>query len=71
MMIRLYVRLRLPNGTRRCADPVFAANGKLKPFYVRIDHQPQHTPEGVYHIRFPICFCICSKPATSGIHALG
>lgn len=33
MKVRLYIRVRLDNGTRQYVNPVYAANGKLKPFY--------------------------------------
>ena len=33
MTVRLYIRIRLSGGGRQYADPVYSANGKLKPFY--------------------------------------
>jgi len=48
MKVRQYLRLRLANGVRQYADPVYAANSKLKPFYALINDNHEHHPEGVY-----------------------
>jgi integrase/recombinase XerD len=50
--VRLYIRVRLANGKRQYADPVFAANGKLKPSYAVVNGNPEHHPEGVYYLRY-------------------
>jgi hypothetical protein len=51
MKIRLYLRVRLANGNRQFIDPVYAANGRLKPFYAVVDGNAEHHPEGVYYLR--------------------
>jgi len=52
MKVRLYLRVRLPNGNRQCVDPVYAANGKLKPLCAFVDGKQEHHREGVYHLRY-------------------
>ncbi len=52
MKVRLYVRIRLSDGTRQYADAVYAANGKLKPKYAAVDGHSRHHPEGVYYLRY-------------------
>ena len=52
MKVRLYLRVRLDNGTRQYVNPVYAAHGKLKPFYASVGGKPEHHPEGVYHLRY-------------------
>ncbi len=37
MKVRLYLRVRLPNGNRQYVDPVYAANGKLRPLFALVD----------------------------------
>jgi integrase/recombinase XerD len=49
--VHLYIRVRLSDGNRQYVDPVYAANGKLKPLYAVVDGKPEHHPEGVYHLR--------------------
>jgi integrase len=52
MKVRLYIRIRLTNGARPYANPVYSANKKLKPFYALVAGKPEHHPEGVYHLRY-------------------
>lgn len=49
---RLYIRVRLADGSRPYLDPVYSKNGKLKPLHAVIDGQPVHRPDGVYYLRF-------------------
>jgi len=49
---RLYIRVRLDDGSRPCFDPVFSGNRKLKALYAKIDGKPVHRPEGVYYLRY-------------------
>jgi integrase/recombinase XerD len=51
-VVRLKLRIRLPDGSRPYLDPVYAANNKLKPGYARLDGNPVHFPDGVYHLRY-------------------
>ena len=51
-VVRLKIRVRLPDGSRPYLDPVFAANGKLKPGYANFDSIPGHYPDSVYHLRY-------------------
>src|SRR5271167_4715302 len=51
-VVRLKIRVRLPNGSRTYVDPVFSSNGKLKPLYAVINGKPEHHPEGSYHLRY-------------------
>jgi integrase/recombinase XerD len=50
--VPLKLRLRLANGSRRYAEPVFASNGKLKPLVALIDGKEERHDEGVYHLRY-------------------
>ena len=52
MKVRLYLRVRFADGNRQFADPVYAANGKLKPFYAVVNGIAEHHPAGVYYIRY-------------------
>ena len=52
MKVKLYIRVRRPDGTRQYLNPVFSANGKLKPFYALVQGKPEHHPEGVYNLRY-------------------
>ena len=51
-VVRLKLRVRLPGGSRPYLDPVFAANGKLKPGYATLDGTASHYPDSVYHLRY-------------------
>ena len=51
-VVRLKIRVRLSDGSRQFLDPVSTANGKLKPLYAVVNGQPEHHPEGVYHLRY-------------------
>jgi hypothetical protein len=52
-VVRLKLRVRLPDGCRPYLDPVYSANNKLKPRYASVGGKPVHFPEGVYHLRYP------------------
>ena len=51
-VVRLKLRVHLPDGSRPYLDPIFAANGKLKPGHALLDGSPTHFPEDVYHLRY-------------------
>jgi hypothetical protein len=51
-IVRLKIRVRLPDGSRPYLDPVFAANSKLKPSFALLNDKPTHCPDGVYHLRY-------------------
>lgn len=51
-VVRLKIRVRLPDGSRPFVDPVPSGNGKLKPLYALISGKPQHHPEGCYFLRY-------------------
>jgi hypothetical protein len=57
--VRLYIRVKLPDGTRRYTDPVYLSNGKLKPRYTLVERKPEHHAEGVYHLRY--CQANCKR----------
>ena len=47
LLIRIRVGKRYP-----FAEPVYSANGKLKPLCAMVDGRPEHHPEGTYHLRY-------------------
>lgn len=49
--VRLYLRLSL-NGTRQFFEPVYAANGKLKPLVAIVDGEAKRLENGSYYLRF-------------------
>ena len=49
--IQLKYRIRLADGSRRYVDPVYSANGKLRPSYAIVDGKAELHPEGVYAFR--------------------
>jgi integrase len=51
-VVRLKLRVRLPDGSRPYLDPVFTGNHKLKPGYAMLDGKPVHFPDSVYHLRY-------------------
>jgi hypothetical protein len=46
LVVRLRIRVRLPDGSRPYLDPVTSSNRKLKPLYAVVDGEPEHHPEG-------------------------
>jgi len=50
--VRLKIRVRLSNGSRAYADPVYSPNGKLKPLYALVNGKPEYHPEGIYNLRY-------------------
>jgi integrase/recombinase XerD len=51
-VVRLKIRVRLPDGSRPFLDPVLSGNGKLKPLYALIQGNAEHHPEGTYFLRY-------------------
>jgi len=51
-VVRLKIRVRLPDGSRPYLDPVFSANNKLEPGYAQLNGAAVHFPAGVYHLRY-------------------
>jgi integrase/recombinase XerD len=51
-VVRLKIRVRLPDGSRPFLDPVPSGNSKLKPLHALVEGRPEHHPEGVYFLRF-------------------
>jgi integrase/recombinase XerD len=51
-VVRLKIRVRLADGSRPFLNPVFSANGKLKPLFAVVNGNLEHHPEGVYHLRY-------------------
>ena len=47
LLIRIRVGKRYP-----FAEPVYSANGKLKPLCAMVDGRSEHHPEGTYHLRY-------------------
>ena len=52
MSVKVYIRIRREDGIRQYTNPVYSANGKLKPFYAIVSGNPEHHPEGVYNLRY-------------------
>ena len=50
--VRLYIRVRLPNGSRPFLDPVFSANHKLREGWAVHQGTPQRFDDAVYHLRY-------------------
>ena len=69
LLIRIRVGKRYP-----FAEPVYSANGKLKPLWAMVDGRPEHHLEGTYHLRYhrkihpsvgnPVH--VCNLPAVRG-----
>ncbi len=51
-IVRLKLRVKLPDGNRAYVEPVFSSNGKLKPLYGVVGGKPRHHPEGIYNLRY-------------------
>lgn len=51
-VVRLKIRVRLEDGSYPFLEPVFAANGKIKPLYALVEGAPKHHPEGCYYLRY-------------------
>jgi integrase/recombinase XerD len=51
-VVRLKLRVRLPDGSRPYLDPIFAGNNKLRPGYASLDGKPGYFSDGVYHLRY-------------------
>jgi hypothetical protein len=51
MKVRIKIRVRLADGAYPFLNPVFSANGKLKPQYAIVNGNAEHHPEGCYFLR--------------------
>ncbi len=51
-VVRLKIRVRMPDGSYPFLDPVFVGNNKLKPGYALVNGKAEHHPEGIYYIRY-------------------
>jgi hypothetical protein len=49
--IRLYLRLSV-NGSRQLYEPVYAANGKLKPLVALVNGEPKRLDDATYYFRY-------------------
>jgi integrase/recombinase XerD len=49
--VRLYLRLTV-NGTRQFFEPVYAANGKLKPLVALVAGEPKRLDDATYYLRY-------------------
>lgn len=49
--VRLYIRARLAIGKRVYADPAYASNCRIKPFFAIIEKEMKHHREGACHLR--------------------
>jgi hypothetical protein len=45
--VRLYLRTRVADGSRRYLDPVFTGNNKLQPLFGLLNGQPQKFPSAL------------------------
>jgi integrase/recombinase XerD len=50
--VKLYLRVRLPDGTYPYLKAVFASNGRIRPHYAIHDAKPIHFPGSSYHLRY-------------------
>jgi integrase/recombinase XerD len=50
--VRLYIRVRRPDGHHAYQDPVWNRNGNLRAGYALVGGLPEMHPEGVYYLRF-------------------
>jgi integrase/recombinase XerD len=48
----ILIRIRRTGSKWTYAQPVYAANNRLKPHYATVGGKPEHHPEGVYYLRF-------------------
>jgi hypothetical protein len=46
-VVRLKLRVRLPDGSHPYLDPVYSANHKLKPGYASVDGKSIHFPDDI------------------------
>ncbi len=61
-VVRLKLRVRLPDGSRQYLDP----NKKLKPRYALLDGKAVHFSDGVYHLRYVKGIPKCQPEITVG-----
>ncbi len=50
--VRLYIRVRLPDGRDAFLDPVWNKNRTLRASYALVEGQPEHHSESTYYLRF-------------------
>jgi integrase/recombinase XerD len=54
LQARLYLRVRLTDGSRPYLDPVYQENKKLRPLYALCNGEPKRFATGSYHLRFTV-----------------
>jgi len=52
--VKLYLRVRLPDGTYPYLKAVFASNGRIRPHYAIHEGKPVHFPDSSYHLRYQV-----------------
>jgi integrase/recombinase XerD len=52
LKVRIYIRVRLSDGTHPFLEPAQAGNKRLRPLYALVDGKARHCPEGVYYLRY-------------------
>ncbi len=50
--VRIYIRVKLPDGSQPFLDPVWSANRQIKKGWAIIDGTPKHFPGAVYYLRY-------------------
>jgi integrase/recombinase XerD len=50
--VRLYIRVRLPDGRHSFLEPAWNKNHTLRAGYALVAGRPEHHPEAVYYLRF-------------------
>ena len=52
--VKLYIRVRLPDGSHPYLKPVYASNGRIRAHYAVHDGKATHFPAASYHLRYPV-----------------
>lgn len=52
--VKLYLRVRLPDGTYPYLKPAYASNGRIKPHHAIRDGRVIHSPGSTYYLRYPV-----------------
>jgi len=50
--VRLYIRVRFPDGRSSYADPAWNRNRTLRAGYAIVDGSQEHHPEAIYYLRY-------------------
>jgi integrase/recombinase XerD len=50
--VRLYIRIRRPDGRHAYLDPVWNRNHTLRAGYAMVEGKPEYHPSGIYYLRF-------------------